>query len=144
MAAMLRRRAGVEPAVAGSVDPVEAPMDVFYEIEAEPRHNLMRVRMAGFFEEEDVRAFATLYREKRQALDAADHLTLANICDMKIQAQDIVAAFRTFMAMPDIASRKLAFVSSSTLARLQAQRLTEREEVRFFDNEAAARDWLLA
>lgn len=119
-------------------------MDVFYEIEAEPRHNLMRVRMAGFFEEEDVRAFATLYREKRQALDAADHLTLANICDMKIQAQDIVAAFRTFMAMPDIASRKLAFVSSSTLARLQAQRLTEREEVRFFDNEAAARDWLLA
>ena len=47
------------------------------------------------------------------------------------------------MASPDIRSRKLAFVCASNLARLQAQRLTDREEVRFFDDAGAAEAWLM-
>ena len=63
---------------------------------------------------------------------------------LEAQAQDVVAAFGSVMAAPDIRSRKLAFLCGSTLARLQAQRLTDREGVAFFDDAAAAEAWLLA
>ncbi len=118
-------------------------MDAHYEIDADPPRGMIRVRLAGFFEAEDVRSFALRYREELARVPGTGHLTLADIRAMKIQAQDIVAAFSQFMALPDIRSRKLAFVCASNLARLQAQRLTDREEVRFFDDAGAAEAWLM-
>jgi len=119
-------------------------VDAGFDSAPDPPRRLMRVCLSGFFESEDVRAFAAQYRERLQDLGGAGHLTLVDIRTMKIQAQEIVAAFSGFMAAPDVRSRKLAFVCASTLARLQAQRLTDREEVRFFDDAASAEAWLTA
>ena len=119
-------------------------MDAQYEIRADPARGMIRVHMGGFFDQSDVQSFAADYRAELRLVAHPGQLTLVDIRDMKIQAQDVVAAFGSVMAAPDIRSRKLAFLCGSTLARLQAQRLTDREGVAFFDDAAAAEAWLLA
>jgi len=103
----------------------------------------MRVKMAGFFSDEDVKRFASDYRSQLAQFSAPGHSTLVNIKQMKIQPQSVVGDFSSFLALPNVRSRRLAFVCSSTLARLQAQRLTDREGVRFFEDDAEAERWLV-
>lgn len=119
-------------------------MDATYEITPDKSRNLIRVTMAGFYEQKDVQEFATAYRQALTELISPGHLTLVDITGMKIQAQDIVQAFTAFLASPDVRSKKLAFVCSSSLARLQAQRLTDREGVEFFEGADEAEVWLFA
>ncbi len=118
-------------------------MDAEFTIEPDPSVNLMRVRMAGFFSAANVDAFSAAYRTGLAKL-RPDQLTLVDITEMKIQAQDIVSAFASMLATPEIRSRKLAFVCGSTLARLQAQRLTDRPGVEFFRTVEDAEAWLFA
>jgi len=118
-------------------------MDAKFNFITDVRHNLVRVEMAGFFCDEDVRRFAADYRSQLTQLNVPGHLTLVNIRQMKIQPQSVVGAFSSLLASPDVRSRRLAFVCSSTLARLQAQRLTDRDDVRFFEDDAEAEKWLL-
>ena len=118
-------------------------MDAKFNFITDVGHNLVRVKMAGFFSDEDVRRFAADYRSQLTQLSAPGHLTLVNITEMKIQPQSVVGAFSSLLASPDVRSRRLAFVCSSTLARLQAQRLTDREGVRFFENDYEAEGWLV-
>ncbi|HUD95407.1 hypothetical protein [Sphingobium sp.] len=117
-------------------------MDATFNFLVDVRRNLMRVNMAGFFSEDDVQRFANEYRSNLSKLNAPGHLTLVDIKQMKIQAQSVVNGFSSLLASPDVRSRRLAFICSSTLARLQAQRLTDREDVEFFDDEAKAERWL--
>jgi hypothetical protein len=70
------------------------------------------------------------------------HDTLADITEMNIQSQDVVAAFTLFMGDPHVQSRRLAFVISSSLSRMQAQRLTQRDTVGFFEDVHGAEAWL--
>lgn len=114
-----------------------------FTIVPDRHNNLMRVKLAGFFTQQDVASFANAYREGLGQLNGYGHLTLADIREMAIQAQDIVIAFADFMASPTTRSRKLAFICGSTLARLQAQRLTTRADVQFFQSAFAAEAWLL-
>jgi len=119
-------------------------MDAQYEITPYIAQNMVRIKMRGFFGQQDVQGFAAAYREALSNLQAPGHLTLVDITAMKIQAQDIVGGFAGLLASPDIRSRKLAFVCSSSLARLQAQRLTNREGVEFFEDAKDAETWLKA
>ncbi len=118
-------------------------MDASFSIDPDPRLNLMRVRMTGFFSPADVQSFSAAYRAGLMTL-RPNQLTIVDITEMKIQAQDIVGAFAGLMATPEIRSRKLAFVCGSTLARLQAQRLTDRPGVEFFRTVEDAEAWLFA
>ena len=116
-------------------------MDAHFTIAPESRLNLIRISMAGFFAPSDVDAFKIAYRKGLMLLQP-HHLTLVDITGMKIQAQDIVGSFAALFAMPEIRSRKLAFVCGSTLARLQAKRLTDRPGVEFFRTVSEAETWL--
>jgi hypothetical protein len=118
-------------------------MDAKFNILTDIRHNLMRVKMSGFFSDDDVQRFSADYRSLLAQLNAPGHLTLVDIREMKIQPQSVVGAFSSLLASPDVRSRRLAFICSSSLARLQAQRLTDREGVRFFEDEAEAEDWVV-
>jgi hypothetical protein len=118
-------------------------MDASFDIRPDARANLMKVKLAGFFAATDVDRFALAYRQGLERLQGYGHLTLADIRGMKIQSQDIVAAFSSFMSSPRVRSRKLAFVCASTLARLQAERLTDRKDVKFFESPHEAEAWLL-
>ncbi|WP_311270269.1 hypothetical protein [Sphingobium sp. WCS2017Hpa-17] len=117
-------------------------MDATYTVTPDKSRNLARVKMAGFFDQKEVQEFAATYRQVLAHLKAPGHLTLVDIVGMKIQAQDIVGSFAALLASPDVRSKKLAFVCSSSLSRLQAQRLTDRQGVEFFDRVDDAEAWL--
>jgi hypothetical protein len=119
-------------------------MSGFFSIRVDPVHNIVRIRMSGFFTAEDIEAFlAERARAHRQLrCGPNEHLTLNDVSEMKIQSQEIVEAFREMLAAPEYRSRRLAFVSGSTLARGQLLRAATGRNVRCFDDAASAEAWL--
>ena len=117
-------------------------MDATYVIASDKSRNLVRIKMAGFYGQQDVQDFAAAYRDALTGLQAPGHLTITDITDMPIQAQDIIATFATAFAPPEVRSRRIAFICSSSLSRLQAQRLFGRDGVRFFECGDEAEAWI--
>ena len=63
-----------------------------FSIAVDRRHGLVRIVMKGFFSREDLAAFVDARREAHSALGwpRNAHLTLNDVREMKIQAQDTV------------------------------------------------------
>lgn len=102
--------------------------------------------MAGFYTQEDIRAFLTARREAHEALGCAPnaHLTLNDIRGMTAQPHSTVDAFAEMLAAPEYRSRRLAFVVGPYLARTQVLRALASRAGRCFTDPAAAEAWLLA
>jgi hypothetical protein len=119
-------------------------MGAEYSIEADPTRDIVRIRMSGFFTDDDIAGFLAA-REKAHArltCGPNQHLTLNDLRGMKIQAQDIVDAFRGMLSDSAYRSKRLAFVVSPTLARSQLTRAIAGRDARFFESIAAAEAWL--
>lgn len=120
-------------------------MDGWFEIGSNARQRLVCLSMGGFFDADGVgrlrNALATEVR--RLGTAPGEHLTLCDITAMSIQSQEMVGRFSALVGSPAVRSRRLAFVTGATLARLQARRLTDREGVAFFADVEAATAWLL-
>jgi hypothetical protein len=116
-----------------------------FSIAVDTQRSLVRIVMSGFFEAEDIARFMHARDvAHRQLLSAPNqHLTLVDIREMQIQAQDSVAAFQRVLANPVMKSRRLAFVVARSLARLQAQRAADRRDAAYFSDPAEAERWLL-
>ena len=95
-----------------------------FTITADPTRDLIRIKMSGFFARADVEAFHTarVLEHAKLTCGRNRHLTLNDVSGMKVQAQDVVAAFHLQLADPAYRSRRLAFVVSRTLARSQLMR----------------------
>ena len=121
-------------------------MSAEYSIEVEPKRDLVRIRMGGFFEIEDIEGFFEMRKIAHRELTCSRnrHVTINDIRDMKIQSQEIVAAFREMLSAPDYQSRRLAFVTGPTLARSQLMRTLVNRNARCFDDQAAAEAWLFS
>jgi hypothetical protein len=119
-------------------------MSAEYSIEVEPSRDLVRIRMGGFFEREDIEGFLEARRVAHRELTCGrnQHLTINDIRDMKIQSQEIVDAFRDMLADPAYRSRRLAFVVSATLARTQVVRALADRRARIFEDFWSAEAWL--
>lgn len=117
----------------------------WFKIEDEKSSCLIRLTMGGFFDSD------TIARMKQQLVRAIatlpcipnGHVTLCDIREMNIQSQERVDDFSRLVGSSDIRSRRLAFVTAASLARLQARRLTDRDGVEFFSDPAVALEWLL-
>jgi hypothetical protein len=109
-----------------------------------PERALIRLTMSGFYEPEEVPTLAGDMARAVAALGCAphQHLTLADIRQMAIQSQKAVEAFMGLVGSEGIRSQKLAFITSRSLARMQARRLTSRPGVEFFDDIESAEAWL--
>lgn len=105
---------------------------------------LVRLTMGGFFDQETI----VRMRDELMSVVASlpcprnEHVTLCDIREMKIQSQERVADFTRLVGSEEIRSRRLAFVTGASLARLQARRLTNREGVSFFSDPSEALMWL--
>jgi hypothetical protein len=121
-------------------------MKAEFSIDVDPRCDLVRIRMAGFFRKGDIADFLAARRAAHEELRCAPnaHLTINDIRGMDIQAHDIVDSFREMLAAPEYRSRRLAFVVGNTLARSQAIRAIESREARWFTDPAIAEAWLFA
>jgi hypothetical protein len=121
-------------------------MSAEYSIEVEPTRDLVRIRMGGFFELEDIAGFLEVRRIAHRELTCGrnQHVTINDIRDMKIQSQEIVDAFREMLADPAYRSRRLAFVVSATLARTQVGRALANRRARIFEDFWSAESWLFS
>lgn len=121
-------------------------MSANFHVEADPTRDLVRIRLSGFFTADDIEAFLEARRLAHAQLRCGPnrHLTINDVTDMKIQSQDIVAAFRDMLSAPEYQSRRLAFVTGPTLARSQLMRTLVNRNARCFDDQAAAEAWLFS
>ena len=121
-------------------------MDASFSFEIDRSRDLVRITMAGLFTARDIAAFLEARRKAHEELGCApnQHLTLNDVRRMKIQTQDMVAAFRDMLSDPAYRSRRLAFVAAPTLARGQLQRALQERDARCFDTIEAAEAWLFA
>lgn len=120
-------------------------MNANFSIVIELTSNLVRVKMGGFYSDVDVEAFTAELICKMRALQCAanQHSMLCDVSEMNIQSQEVVGMFAKVVGHPKFRSKFLAFVTGSTLARMQAHRLTIREGVKFFSEVGEAEQWLL-
>jgi hypothetical protein len=121
-------------------------VDGWYTIDADNEACLLRLVMGGFFKQALIGRLAAEVRAavSQMRCELNEHTTLCDIKAMKIQSQEMVLAFQQLVGSAAIKSRRLAFVTGSTLARLQAQRLTDRPDVAFFKDTEEAETWLRA
>jgi len=120
-------------------------MSANFSIRVEPDRDLVRIWMSGFFGQADVADFLAARREAHRALRCPPnaHVTLNDISEMKIQSQEIVAAFQQLLSDTEFRSRRLAFVVGTSLARGQVMRACVGRNAGCFDDLADAEAWLL-
>lgn len=101
--------------------------------------------MAGFFKAADIAAFTTQLAVAFSKLRCGpnQHLTLVDIRNMDIQSQDSVSGFAGLLHNSGHASKRIAFLVSRSLARLQIQRAAEGRDARYFMDRQEAEDWLI-
>src|SRR4051812_37048632 len=125
--------------------PYQASMNARFSFQVDPARDLVRITMGGLFTLDDIAAFAearqAAHRKLRCAANA--HLTLNDLRALKIQPQEVVAAFRAMLAEPAYRSRRLAFVCGPTLARNQLTRALGARDALCFDDPVSAEAWLL-
>jgi hypothetical protein len=108
-------------------------------------NGLVRIVMQGFYDKNDVAAFFDARRRAHAELGLPryQHMTLNDIRGMKIQHQEVVAAFHAGLAVPEEKARKTAIVVDTTLARSQAMRAIDSSDVHCFMDVRSAEGWLL-
>jgi hypothetical protein len=113
-------------------------------------HNLIDVRLSGFFTAEDAVWTGEELRAAILALGAPprEHLTLYDATAMSVAPNETIEAVKAMFAHPEVRriwARKVAIVTGSALGRLQMQRIREaRADIAIFDDREAALNWLLA
>lgn len=119
-------------------------MSPTYTVSIDRSRKLLRVSLGGFFSVSDVVA---LERDKRAALAELNcgrnrHFSLIDVSECKLQPQDVVAAFQVAIADQRYMARKIAFVTESSLARMQVRRIVRRDDADIFQTIADAEAWL--
>jgi hypothetical protein len=119
-------------------------MQATHLVTAYPDRDLLRITLTGFFGRGDVAAFdrARLAAHTRLTCGPNRHLTLVDVRDLKLQAQEIVGLFRAMITHPATRARRLAFVTGCSVVRMQVRRLIERDDIACFADPIAAEAWL--
>ena len=119
-------------------------MPARYSFQIDPRRNLVRMELHGFFSPDEIAAFdhdrRVAYRQLRCGPN--DHVTLVDMRGTHIQSQEAVQHFQRLLSLPDVPSRKIAFLVARSLARLQIKRAAGEREADFFEDPVAAEEWL--
>lgn len=119
-------------------------MHGWFRIETDDEHCLVCLTMGGFFDRDTIVRMRNELATVIGSLPCRpnDHVTLCDIREMSIQSQERVDDFTHLVGQNEIRSRRLAFVTAASLARLQARRLTTRACVGYFSDAQAALQWL--
>lgn len=121
-------------------------MTAQFTVCAEPARDLIRITLSGFFDADELAAFRDGMVAAHHDLTCGPnrHITLVDASAMKVQSQDMVAAFGGLLADTRFQSRRLAFVVDPTLLRSQVRRALDGRAAQWFGNKAAAEAWLFA
>jgi hypothetical protein len=121
-------------------------MPANFSIDVDAAQAVVRITLSGFFGAADVASFAESQAKAYTMLprSGARHLTLCDIGACKIQLQEVVDAFRRLLDDPALMSRRIAFVTGNSPAKMQIRRLVNRDTARAFERVEDAERWLLA
>jgi hypothetical protein len=119
-------------------------MTADFTISIDRSRNLLDVAMRGFYGPDDVARYRAAIDAASVTLggDPADQVMVNDITGMQIQLQDIVTAFRGVMADSRYARRRVAFIVTLSLARMQVERVMKGRTARIFTDRAEAETWL--
>jgi hypothetical protein len=117
-----------------------------FQIDVDVPRSLVRITMSGFFSEADIHAFLAERAAAHKLLCCGpnEHLTINDMRAMDIRSQEAVESFRSILAAPEYRSRRLAFVVTGALSRMQLLRTISGRDARCFDDPWAAEDWLFS
>jgi hypothetical protein len=115
-----------------------------FSITVDKGRDYIEVRLIGFLGMQTVAEFDEAYRAAKARLgaDRSCHITLIDISELKIQAQNVVSDFALMLSDPAIHSARLAFVTGDTPAKMQLRRIIG-DNAALFDTMDEARNWLL-
>lgn len=122
-------------------------MHANHSIDVDAEKGFVRYTLSGFFDEVSL---ATLRAERAAKLPRLktqpnQHVTLCDVSQCAIQAQESLTALRAMLTQPTWQARRLAFVVGGALARMQVRRVaSDVPNVRWFADTASAEAWLLA
>lgn len=121
-------------------------MNANYSFDVDRARCVVRIKLGGFFGTADVACFSAQLERAQRLLPPtrARHVTLCDISECRIQLQEVVDGFRKLLENPQLMSRRIAFVTGASPAKMQIRRLITRDSARAFDTAAAAERWLLA
>jgi len=119
--------------------------DPSFTIRIWPQRRFVETVMRGFWTPEDRRRFDAELRALLPVLPAAgcpirERVTLYDLTDFQVQAQEIIGGLMEMAADPAIESKRVAIVVLSGLLKLQARRV--HEKYAFFETREAAMAWL--
>jgi len=119
-------------------------MSPTFEVTIDTARKLLRVTLTGFFDVQDVEALEAekVLALRRLAVAPNQHLTLVDVSGCKLQPQDVFHAFQSAIGDPRYMAKRIAFVTGSSLARMQVRRMLLRDDAAFFDTIEAAEAWL--
>ena len=125
------------------------PHSVSHSIAFDAARKLLDLRIGGLVSPEDAAWIGEELRAAIRALgpDVGKHVTLYDASGVHVVPQETVELIKSTLDNPAVRAlwaRKVAFVVSTALARLQAQRLREvRADIGIFDARAEAIAWLM-
>ena len=116
-----------------------------YKISTDSSRNLVILTLIGMLTAQELTA---MYAEETAAVQAmgcnlGEHIVLADLTEYSIQTQDISAAIQRLVAQKGTAKR-VAMVTGSSLAKMQARRIAISQVAQVFTNRATALEWLMA
>lgn len=117
-----------------------------FSFDVDPAQSVVRITLGGFFGAADVASFAEAQAKAYAILPRTGvrHLTLCDISACKIQLQEVVDGFRRLLDDPALMSRRIAFVTGNSPAKMQIRRMVNRDTARAFERLEDAERWLLA
>jgi len=116
-----------------------------FAIEPDVAREFVRIRLFGFFSVDDIERFEAELLSVHQRMGCGRRggpLTVTDVTAMCIQSQEVVSRWGEFLANPAHRSRRLAFVTGSTLARMQLERASAGRGARVFTDAVEAERWL--
>lgn len=125
------------------------PNSVSHSIEVDLARKLIDLRIGGLVSPEDAAWIGEELRAAIRALgdDVGKHVTLYDGSGVPVVPQETVELIKHTLDNPEVRklwARKIAFVVTTALAKLQVQRLKEvRADIGVFEDREAAIAWLM-
>lgn len=120
-----------------------------FELSYDPDRGLITLKSSGFYDVEAVqeqgRQIADMILRSKHQFGCARLLIVGQT--LPVQASGVMAEAGTMirdMPLMQGPGDRIALVFASSLAKLQAARLLDQQQTRFFDSAEEATDWLLA
>jgi len=117
-----------------------------FTITADESRKLMTVTMSGFLTPEDATSCAAQVQTNAAANGwrTGEFLLLVDSLESSVQSQSVIEAFQAGIATSSLRARKIAVLSTSSLARMQTKRVITGKVAGMFGSRADAEEWLFA